>query len=178
MIRCLRVFARVSACVLKAMGLVWPLGASARPQARRQGTMLSGWHPLEAFAIRNCLAWSVSVRVSCARAKAMGFACVFARVRACVLKQGMARTAKEATNACYLQHFGLSGRYRKPRMHAIYSALSSQGWVGPPRKRRMHAIYSTLGPQGGIGRKGDECMLFIARCALREVSEATNACYL
>ena len=41
----------------------------------------------------------------------------------------------------------------------------------------MHAIYSTLGPQGGICRKGDECMLVIARCALREVSEATNACY-
>jgi hypothetical protein len=33
---------------------------------------------------------------------------------------------KEATNACYLQHVGSSGRYRKPRMHAIYKMLSAR----------------------------------------------------
>ena len=117
-------------------------------------------------------------------------------VRACVLKPGMARTAKEATNACYLKHFGSPGKYRKRRIHDIYNILSPQEWVGPPRKRRMHAIYSTFGPQCGIGSRkqrmhaiyntlgpggnigGHDCMLFTARWAPREVSEATIACYL
>ena len=34
--------------------------------------------------------------------------------------------AKEATNACYLNHFGHPGRYRKRRIHAIYTTLSPQ----------------------------------------------------
>ena len=81
-------------------------------------------------------------------------------------------------------------------MHAIYSTLSPQELVGPPRKRRMHAIYSTLGPQCGIGSRkqrmhaiyntlgpgrnigGHDCMLFTARWAPGEVSEATIVCYL
>ena len=78
-------------------------------------------------------------------------------------------------------------------MHAIYNTFCHQGGIrskgdecmqgspGKPgeRKRRMHDIYSTLDPQGGIGWQGsDECMLFTTRWVLREVSEATNACYL
>ena len=88
------------------------------------------------------------------------------------------------------------GRYSNPRMDANYYTLSPQGSVGPARKRRMHDIYSTLGPQCGSGSRkrrmyaiynilgpggnigGHDCMLFTARWAPREVSEATIVCYL
>ena len=65
------------------------------------------------------------------------------------------REVSEATIVCYLQHVGPPGRYRRPR---------------------LHAIYDTLGPQGGIG--GQECMLFTTRWAPREESEATIVCYV
>jgi len=57
------------------------------------------------------------------------------------------REVSEATIACYLRHVGLPGRYRRPR---------------------LYAIYDTLGHQGGIG--GHDCMLFTTLWAPREVS--------
>ena len=107
----------------------------------------------------------------------------------------------EATIVCYLRYFGRPGRYRRPRLHAIYNTLGPQGGIGghgcmlftilwaprevseatiacylrhagPPgryRRPRLYAIYDTLGPQGGIG--GHDCMLFTTLWAPREVSD-------
>ena len=86
--------------------------------------------------------------------------------------------AKEATNACYLKHFGPPGKYRKRRIHAIYTPCHPRN--KSDRKGSDECmLFMTLWVLREVSDQGsDECMLFTIRWALKEVSGATIVCYL
>ena len=66
----------------------------------------------------------------------------------------------EATIVCYLQHVGPPGRYRRPRLHAIYDTLGPQGGIGSHECMLFSALCH---PRNGSDRQGsDECMLLTA----------------